>query len=52
MPLSSAQKTEISAVISALLDATASKTKRQLASMFLELVDRESWPEYYEVTLE
>ena len=52
MPLSSAQKTEVDAVIAALLDASANKKKRQLASMFLDLVDRESWPEYYEVILE
>lgn len=49
MPISSAQRTEIDAVIKALLDLTTTRRKRQLAEMFLDLVDPESWPEYYEV---
>ena len=52
MALSAAQRTEIEGVIKALVDATAAggaRRRRQLAEMFLDLVDRESWPEYYEV---
>ncbi|KAG6828415.1 hypothetical protein H0H92_008079 [Tricholoma furcatifolium] len=29
--------------------ATATKGKRQLAGMFLDLVDRNDWPQYYEI---
>lgn len=49
MPVTAAQKDEIQKVIDALLKTTASRGKRRLADMFLELVDREHWPEYYEV---
>ena len=49
MPVSAAQKTAINEVISALTGATSRRAKRRLADMFLELVDRDSWPEYYEV---
>ncbi|TCD68597.1 hypothetical protein EIP91_010388 [Steccherinum ochraceum] len=49
MPVTAAQKDEIQQVIDALLKPTASRGKRRLADMFLELVDREHWPEYYEV---
>lgn len=51
MTISSAQKTEIEAVIKAICDATVPRRKRQLAQVFLDLVDRDSWPEYYEVSL-
>ena len=49
MPVTAAQKDGIQQVIDALLKATAGRGKRRLADMFLDLVDRESWPEYYEV---
>lgn len=49
MPLSAAHKTAIDDVISALTGATSRRTKRRLAGMFLDLVDKDSWPEYYEV---
>ncbi|KAI0757457.1 hypothetical protein C8Q80DRAFT_101939 [Daedaleopsis nitida] len=49
MPVSAAQKKAIEEIISALTGATSRRTKRRLAGMFLELVDRDSWPEYYEV---
>lgn len=49
MPLSATQKHDIEDVIKALLNLTAPRGKRRLADMFLDLVDRESWPEYYEV---
>lgn len=48
MPISSAQKTAIEEVIAALLATT--KGKRQIAGMFMDLVDRNTWPEYYQVS--
>ena len=49
MTISLPQKSEIEAIIEAILDMTTSRRRRQLAEMFLDLVDRESWPEYYQV---
>ena len=49
MPLSAAQKKAIEDIHSALVGATSRRTKRRLSGMFLELVDKDSWPEYYEV---
>ncbi|OBZ78727.1 Chromatin structure-remodeling complex subunit rsc1 [Grifola frondosa] len=49
MAVTAAQKSAIEEVIKALLNATSRRVKRRLAEMFLELVDKESWPEYYEV---
>lgn len=49
MPITVAQKDEIQQVIDTLLKSTAPRGKRQLAGMFLDLVDREAWAEYYEV---
>ncbi|KAJ7228674.1 hypothetical protein GGX14DRAFT_414207 [Mycena pura] len=49
MTITSAQKKAIEEVLDALTSATGSPRKRQLATMFLELVDRREWPEYYEV---
>ena len=49
MPISAAQKTAIEEVIDVLVAATPPRGKRQLAALFLELVDRADWPEYYEV---
>ena len=46
-----AQKVGIQEVIKLLLDAPAPRGKRRLADMFLELVDKDDWPEYYEVFL-
>lgn len=48
MPISLAQKIAIEEVINAILDVTT-RGKRQLAAMFMDLVDRTEWPEYYEV---
>ena len=39
----------IEEVINVLLALTASRGKRQLAAIFMDLVDRAEWPEYYEV---
>ncbi|KAJ7621067.1 hypothetical protein FB45DRAFT_838799 [Roridomyces roridus] len=49
MVLTTAQKTAIEQVIDAITSATGSPRKRQLCGMFLELVDRADWPEYFEV---
>jgi hypothetical protein len=52
MAISSNEKSEVQAILQLLLDATAPaprNRKRRLADMFLELVDREAWAEYYEV---
>ncbi|KAJ7625199.1 hypothetical protein B0H17DRAFT_1111441 [Mycena rosella] len=49
MAVTPAQKKAIDEVLNALTSATGPPRKRQLAGMFLELVDRNDWPEYYEV---
>lgn len=51
MPVSAAQKTAIEEVVRALTSATSRRVKRRLADMFMELVDKDSWPEYYEARL-
>ena len=50
MAITQAQKIGIQEVIKLLLDATVPRGKRRLADMFLELVDKDDWPEYYEVS--
>ncbi|KAF5376880.1 hypothetical protein D9615_007241 [Tricholomella constricta] len=49
MPLTSFQTAAAMEVLNIILSMTATKGKRQLAGMFLELVDRTDWPQYYEV---
>ncbi|KAF9221270.1 hypothetical protein BS17DRAFT_271837 [Gyrodon lividus] len=49
MPITSTQKAAIEEVIDVLVSTTPARGKRQLSGMFLELVDRADWPEYYEV---
>jgi chromatin structure-remodeling complex subunit RSC1/2 len=49
MPILPEQKNAIEEVISALLAITTTRGKRQLAAIFMDLVDRTEWPEYYEV---
>ncbi|KAJ6515483.1 hypothetical protein C8R45DRAFT_956656 [Mycena sanguinolenta] len=49
MGLTAAQKKDVEDVLEALKSATGSPRKRQLAAMFLELVDRDDWKDYYEV---
>lgn len=48
MPISITQTTAVIEVINIILATTGPK-KRQLAAMFLDLVDRTDWPQYYEV---
>ncbi|OJT08505.1 Chromatin structure-remodeling complex subunit rsc1 [Trametes pubescens] len=52
MPVSAAQKTAIEEVVRALTSATSRRVKRRLADMFMELVDKDSWPEYYEAHIQ
>ena len=52
MTITSQQKQALEEIIQTILDAKSSRGKRQLAEMFLELVDKTDWPEYYEVILE
>ena len=49
MPIAEAQRKAIDEIIGVIISTAPGRGKRQIAGMFLELVDRESWPEYYEV---
>ncbi|KAG8220643.1 hypothetical protein J3R82DRAFT_2911 [Butyriboletus roseoflavus] len=49
MPITSAQKAAIEEIIDILVSTTPARGKRQLSAMFMDLVDRADWPEYYEV---
>lgn len=50
MPVSEAQKLAAGEVVVALSAAYApGRGRRRLATIFMELVDKEAWPEYYEV---
>ena len=50
MPVTNAQRTAIEQVIEAVKGVTSPRKKRVLADLFLELVDRETWANYYQVT--
>lgn len=50
MPVSEAQKLAAGEVVVAICAAyAAGRGRRRLATSFVELVDKEVWPEYYEV---
>jgi chromatin structure-remodeling complex subunit RSC1/2 len=49
MTLTATQKAAIEDIIHILCTTTATRGKRQIAGMFLELVDRTDWPQYFEV---
>lgn len=49
MPLTPAQNTDITAILTLLL-TTTNQRKRRLSEVFLELVDKVAYPEYYEVS--
>lgn len=49
MGLPSAQRSDIEAILSLLFNTT-NQRKRRLADVFLELVDKEEYPEYYQVS--
>lgn len=47
--MTSAQKAAIEDILDVLVATTPPRGKRHLAAMFMDLVDRADWPEYYEV---
>ncbi|KAH7925669.1 hypothetical protein BV22DRAFT_416009 [Leucogyrophana mollusca] len=49
MSITAAQKVAIEEIIDVLVSTTPSRGKRRLSEMFMDLVDRTDWPEYYEV---
>ncbi|KAJ7088356.1 hypothetical protein B0H15DRAFT_289076 [Mycena belliarum] len=49
MAITPSQKQAIEEVLRSITSAIGAPRKRQLAGMFLELVDRHTWPEYYQV---
>ncbi|KAG1746902.1 hypothetical protein EDB19DRAFT_1688275 [Suillus lakei] len=49
MTITAAQKTAIEEVIEIIVATTPARGKRQLSQLFMDLVDRSEWPEYYEV---
>ena len=49
MALTEAQNNDVSAILNLLL-TTTNQRKRRLCEIFLELVDKEDYPEYYEVS--
>jgi chromatin structure-remodeling complex subunit RSC1/2 len=51
MPVTNAQKAAIEQVIEAIKSVTSPRKKRVLAELFLDLVDKEAWANYYQVTL-
>ena len=51
MTITAAQKAAIEEVIEIITAATPSRGKRLLSQLFMTLVDRTEWPEYYEVFL-
>jgi len=50
MPVTNAQKAAIEQVIEAVKSVTSRRKKRVLSELFLELVDKETWANYYQVT--
>lgn len=48
MTITPAQKSAIEDVVDALKKATSPKKKRSLSELFLELVDKDTWANYYE----
>lgn len=49
MAITPAQKSAIEDVVDTLKKATSPKKKRSLSELFLELVDKDTWTNYYEV---
>lgn len=49
MTITALQKTAIEEIINIIINTSPPRGKRHLSSLFLELVDRTEWPEYYEV---
>lgn len=49
MTLTPAQKVAVEEVLDAIVTATGPRGKRHISAMFMDLVDRTEWPQYYEV---
>jgi chromatin structure-remodeling complex subunit RSC1/2 len=49
MILTPVQKSAVEEIINVLVTTTGPRGKRRLAEMFMNLVDKDEWPEYYEV---
>ncbi|KAF8628527.1 hypothetical protein AX15_003840 [Amanita polypyramis BW_CC] len=49
MALTPAQKGAVEEVLDAIVSAIGPRGRRQLSAMFMDLVDRTEWPQYYEV---
>jgi len=49
MMVTAAQRAAIEEVINVIINTTPPRGKRHLSTIFLELVDRKEYPEYYEV---
>lgn len=49
MTIQAAQKQAIEEIINVLVHTSPPRGKRQLSAMFMDLVDRVEYPEYYEV---
>jgi len=50
MALTDTQKAALEQVIQAVKSVASPRKKRVLAELFLELVDKEAWADYYQVT--
>jgi chromatin structure-remodeling complex subunit RSC1/2 len=49
MAVTAAQKAAIEQVIEAIKSVTSPRKKRVIAELFLDLVDKETWANYYQV---
>lgn len=49
MPVTEAQKTAIEEIIGIIKNVNQPKKKRKLVDMFMDLVNREVWADYYQV---
>jgi chromatin structure-remodeling complex subunit RSC1/2 len=49
MTVTTAQKSAIQEIIQVIKSVTSPKKKRNLSDLFLDLVDRDAWANYYEV---
>jgi chromatin structure-remodeling complex subunit RSC1/2 len=50
MAVTDAQKAAVEQVIQTIKSLSSPRKKRVLADLFLDLVDRETWADYYQVT--
>jgi hypothetical protein len=51
MAVTDAQKAAVEQVIQAIKSVSSPRKKRVIADLFLDLVDKETWADYYQVTL-